>query len=552
MPNEPGVNSTLLKSFFPFFRMTDTELAEIVPLVERRVYNEGTVLFRWGDEADFLYFIQSGEVVITCQKKEEEVDLSHLSEGNLFGEEAIRQDGVRETTAKCTTQVSLLRISTFHLREIIRTNPGWKAAFQMLSSSARLSRRLELSWRTPQEPLVLVTRRHSYFLYSRLLLAGTGTLAVFALLLYWSFTSPSLSIFLLILALMVLGMGVFACAWAALEWSNDYIFITRERVISQHQLIGFHEGRQESPMSAILSIGMDSSVWGRTIGFGTVVVRSYTGDQRMTKLPHPELLYSLLETTRQRFAMQNRREEQSRMEETLSQRLHPVKGQTRLKEPISGESRPGGIYDSDTLSDFLARFFGLRTEDNSNIVYRTHWFILMKRTLLPTLMLLAVVIIVPLRAAGFFPLFSEVLIYSAALMVSVVGWSWWIYQYVDWHNDVYIITSDQLVDLNRRPLGYEEKRSAPIKNIQTVEYVRRGLIGLILNFGTVRIKIGNEELTFDNVYKPSAIQREVYASFAAYNEKLKHSEQERLADWIQTYDRLNRQDQGKTDQNRVK
>lgn len=546
MQYEQGLNFDLLRSFFPFNGMTDADLMDVIPMVERRVYNEGTVLFRWGDEADFIYFIQSGHVRVTGRKKEDEVDLCRLSDGSLFGEEAAWREGVRVTSAQCADRVTLLRISTYSLHELARTNPKWKDALQLISSSARLSSKLEFPWRTPQEPVVLITRRHPFFLVSRLLLGGIFSLAAFSALLYWSFTASDQSVLLLFAALAVLGLGCFTCAWAALEWANDYVIITRERVICQHQLIGFNEGRQESPMSAILSTGTDSSVWGRTVGFGTVVVRSYTGNLRMTRLPHPELVYSILEMTRQRVSMQNRREDQARMEEALARRLHPGTVHTAPVIPNEARHHSAGIYDSNSFSDFLARIFGLRVEDNGNIIYRTHWFILMKRTFLPTLILVGVVITVLLRFAGFFAVLSETFVYSLALIASVAGWGWWIYRFIDWYNDVYIITGDQLVDLNRKPLGYEEKRSAPIKNIQTVEYMRQGLIGLILNYGTVRIKIGNEDLTFDNVYKPSAIQREVYASFAAYNEKIKQNEQERLADWIQTYDRLNRQEQNKT------
>jgi hypothetical protein len=92
------------------------------------------------------------------------------------------------------------------------------------------------------------------------------------------------------------------------------------------------------------------------------------------------------------------------------------------------------------------------------------------------------------------------------------------------------------VDINRHPLGSEEKRTAPVKNIQTVEYKRNGIIALTLNFGTVRIQIGNEELTFDYVYNPSVVQMEIFNHLREFNEHAKHLEQKRMVDWISTYD----------------
>lgn len=552
MQTSSGTNLAFLKTIYPFHLLTDLELAEIAPLVERRAYSEGTVLFRYGELADFLYIIQSGTVKIQCKRKSVESDLEMLTEGELFGEEALGGDGTRQTAAVCTGRVILLRISSALLQQMADANPPLRDAFHLLFNSAGLNRRIDLPWRTPAEPVLLITRRHSFFLIARMVSLGVLALAAFSLLLYLSFTSKTMPVFLLFAAILALGVGLFFCAWSGVEWLNDYFIITRERVISQRQMIGFFEGRQESPLSAILSTGMDSTIWGRTIGFGTIVVRSYTGDLRMDKLPHPELIYGLLESRRQRNTVENRREVQARISEALNQRLHPEKTPVKPSNSRVHEEHSQGIYDSNSIGDLIARFFVLRDEFNGNIVYRTHWFILVKRTFLPALILVAVVGFVLARFTGTFNLVSESFVYSTALLASLLGWGWWIYRYIDWHNDVYIITSDQLVDMNRKPLGHEEKRSAPLKNIQTVEYKRNGLIGLLLNYGTVRIQIGNEELTFDNVYKPSSVQREVYAKFAAYNEKLKRNEQERLADWIQTYDRLNRTDRGKMDQNGVK
>jgi hypothetical protein len=71
-----------------------------------------------------------------------------------------------------------------------------------------------------------------------------------------------------------------------------------------------------------------------------------------------------------------------------------------------------------------------------------------------------------------------------------------------------------------------------------VQFKRKGIIGLMLNYGTVRIQIGNEELTFDNVYDPASIQAEIFAIFKQFNQQSQKLEQEKLAEWIKTYDEL--------------
>ena len=81
----------------------------------------------------------------------------------------------------------------------------------------------------------------------------------------------------------------------------------------------------------------------------------------------------------------------------------------------------------------------------------------------------------------------------------MIGGIWWLYQYVDWRNDIYVLTLDKIFDIERKPLTREDKREASLANILSLENARIGLTGLILNYGTVTINVGNEKLTFDYV-----------------------------------------------------
>ena len=120
--------------------------------------------------------------------------------------------------------------------------------------------------------------------------------------------------------------------------------------------------------------------------------------------------------------------------------------------------------------------------------------------------------------------------------------TWWLYNYLDWHNDIYLITGDQVMDVNRKPLGKEEKRAAQIKNILSVEYKRIGIIGLLLNFGTVYIRVGEAVFTFDDVFNPSEVQRELFHRISQRSLKEQQAqaeaERQRMADWLTVYHRM--------------
>jgi len=65
------------------------------------------------------------------------------------------------------------------------------------------------------------------------------------------------------------------------------------------------------------------------------------------------------------------------------------------------------------------------------------------------------------------------------------------------------------------------------------------LISLILNFGTVFIRVGDTTFTFDYVFNPSIAQQDIFERYQKYNQKQKQREKEsvrnEVAEWIEIY-----------------
>jgi hypothetical protein len=128
---------------------------------------------------------------------------------------------------------------------------------------------------------------------------------------------------------------------------------------------------------------------------------------------------------------------------------------------------------------------------------------------------------------------------------------WWIYQYLDWRNDIFVVTSDQILDIDKKPFGTETRRAAPLENILSTEAERVGLAGYLLNFGTVYITIGGASLDFQDIRDPSLVQADIdrrrEARAAQKREMESAAERERMSDWLVAYHE-NRQDMdGKED-----
>jgi hypothetical protein len=75
----------------------------------------------------------------------------------------------------------------------------------------------------------------------------------------------------------------------------------------------------------------------------------------------------------------------------------------------------------------------------------------------------------------------------------------------------------------------------------SIEYERLGFLGVLLNFGTVKISVGGTKFDFVYVYNPSRVQQDIFRRMEERKVKKKQveseSERERLSDWILAYHR---------------
>jgi len=108
------------------------------------------------------------------------------------------------------------------------------------------------------------------------------------------------------------------------------------------------------------------------------------------------------------------------------------------------------------------------------------------------------------------------------LVISLAANSvWLIWRGVDWRNDLYIITDDRVIDIEKVPFRYEHRREASLDKIQDVRYLQEGFIALRLDFGNVRLETagGIEAFTFDSVPHPKQVQAEIFKRIAQFRKE---------------------------------
>ncbi len=338
--------------------------------------------------------------------------------------------------------------------------------------------------------------------------------------------------------------------WNLVEWANDLFVFTNRRVICLDRGLFLYESREETPLDAVVSLTSQANILGRQYGFGDLSIKTFTGMMHLKNLPQISAAQKLLEFLIERNRAGLQQEEKKDFENFLHSRmgLNAERTPDETRTISNDEQEWDG---ADAPAGFFSNRAGMRRQDGGTVIYRTHWLFLLRKTFLPVLLSASLGLSVVFLNANSAALLGNPFIETMLAVLLVFASGWWLYQYLDWRNDQYIITPDQLIDVYRRPLGMEDRRTAPLESIQSIRYKRRGLPGLLFNYGTVYVKVGNEDFTFDNVHNPLEIQQTLFGYLERANlieKQVNLVEQRRqMADWMETYQRFTQEHPDRSD-----
>ncbi|HZW03513.1 MAG TPA: cyclic nucleotide-binding domain-containing protein [Anaerolineaceae bacterium] len=530
-----------LKTIHLFAELEEGQLARVAGHLESLVVPPGQAIYLHGSPADGFFLLARGQVSLSLGVQAGDPAYARLQAPDYFGIEAIGANRQRVTSAIALSEVEVRRLSAGSLQELAEQIPALAVSLEWVEHSFYLGLGKGMAWRSPDEGVYLATRRHPVALLLRLVPPALFAVLTVLPTAYLALTALSSLLLPLLLFVGALFVSLVWTVWVFVEWGNDHIIITSRRVVFMERVALWYDSRQEVPLDAILASEILRDQWGRMFGYGNVSARTFTGQVTLRQVPRPERVLRLVGWLRERSRTGQESEHREDVRRALRQRLgYEPPDPTAANPPVRNPAAVRGAGPR-----LLAGQLRLRSEENGTITYWTHWWMLIRRVWAPTLLLLLLAVVLLLSLSGLLPISVTVallLFFGAGFVV----FGWWVYEFSDWRNDRYIIGRDQLVDYYKRPLGTEQRRTAPIRNVQTIEYEREGIIGLLLNFGTVFIRIGNTEFTFNHVANPSDVQRELFQRYLDTNqqEKLREQErmEERMAEWIETYHEVTSRD----------
>ncbi len=512
-------------------------LSAFFTLVE---YDRGAFIINQGELDESLFFILSGKIRLTLQVagRGEVLKAGIIERGDLLNYEMLEPGIKAPYSARALTPVSIAKIDRRNLRIVVKQFPELYQPLSVLYQSHKMAVRKGSHTRFAEESIYFLARRHPIHLVFSLLLP----------LFFAAITLPLINAFYrsteMTSGLLLFGLDLFIVlawiVWCIIDWVNDYAVITSRRVLFEEKVMFFYHSQHESPMSAILSVTAATSLLGRLFAYGDILVKTYTGLIVLPGQKNPSLIVDIIETLWSRNKTTNSVHEKEEVQTTLRRELGlPIiqsEGVVEDEQPTEEYSKAGSLLSA------LANVFSLIKEEENQVTYWTHWIFLIKGLFLPTVLFLGLLTFSIYRTSGLINFFSDPSFYLLFGVLLSVTLAWLLYKYFDWRNDYYVISDEQILDVYKKPLGREEKNSAQIKNILSIEYKRLGIIGLLLNYGTVYIRVGDSTLTFDNVYNPAFIQQALFRRMETLeqksNEERQISERNRMAEMIAAYHQM--------------
>jgi CRP-like cAMP-binding protein len=500
------------------------------------------ILFSESDQGEHFFIVFTGKVRLFIERDSQKITTGVMFPGDHFGEEALLDKNLRSVSAVALKPTQLLSMPSDIFYQLLEQHKMLRRRLLLTLRSRQLARRRRVEWLSEEETIHWFTRKDIALLFLSLIpplvliwiggtiafLASTTALGAFSIFGEWA-------------GLVILTIGLLWAVWDFIDWTNDYYLVTNQRVIALEKIILLYESRQEAPMDTVLTVGINTGLIGRLLNFGDVRVKTFTGQINMRHVGQPDYMVAIIEEFINRIKQETRYTETEELERTIRSRLglplgdEPEHVFTRLS-PVPPPAQRG-----QNPFRFLIDIFKIRTEENGIVTYRRHWLILAKRAWLATIALVsltAVFFIWITNGVPFIPANLFLLIWGLLYIAVLI---WWIYEYVDWRNDIYQVTEEHIVDVYKKPLGEIDKKTAPLENILSLHHEQTGLIRLILNYGDVVAMVGHARFTFDGVYNPSEVVQDIFLRMNARKRRQREveasRERERVADWLAAYHR---------------
>ena len=544
----------------PLFRhLSPLHLQLLTTICDEKHVEPGTILCRQAALGGTFFVIDSGEAILhRVDERGLQRPLGMVRGGEAFGATSLFLGEPRDATVTATTPMHLWTIRRDDFQDLLADRPGLRRELLIPNDILERLSAPRYPWLEPGELVVYHSRRHPFVFVQSMWLSTLLIGCYWALIL---FLARALSIGLLGFLWPAFFLYALVGLWHWINWRNDYFAVSTMRITHRERVAFLYESRNECPLGRVQNISVVTGPLGRLLNYGdlTIETAAEMGVLHFNRIPRPEAMSSAIWQQMSRDQATRRAAQRQLIREALATHLdvvvpeapnevaaeeaRPLDHVARPQEPEVHPGKLSQIVIWLAERDLIPR---TRIETDETVTWRKHWAFLLCEVAVPLLLGVVAMAVTVLGFFGFPPELVTALPFYPflGLLVTVVmmGWLWW--EYVDWGNDLYIVSNERIVDIEKRPLFFsEERREASLGMIQNVSLEIPSLVAGALNFGDVIVNTaGAGEFTFSKVPNPREVQTEIFQRMEAFREAQRRREAGRrraeLAEWFSVYDEL--------------
>jgi len=551
-----SVDYSRLNAIPLFASLKEEDLAYISSILKLVPYPAGQKVVCQGDEGETFYIVDTGQVrVIRKDESGAEAVVRFLGPGQFFGETALLYDEPRTATVETVVNTTLFYIEKDDFAAMVARLPSVRK--QLEAAAGRRSKAMGLGrfdWQLSDEVAVWVAHRNVIpLIFESLsgLAVGIGIAVVLAAL---SLVQIPLLAKLPSTGRLLLGLGAvvvfsFTLIWYIFDWTNDFLVLTNRRVLHVERYGFLREVRNEVPIQAVQNVVTSHKGFlDAILGLSDITIETIGGKLKFTHVPGAEHLRERILDQHTRVQHEARREEREAIRSELLKVLRPPSQPSApmpaptVTQPAAASPRPKAKL---SLRELLRP--KLRLEKPGEIIWRKHWLLLIGRLVGPVALLLAG----PASALTlsqwhtWFPRTQQLPIWAILVPLVLIPpasfWVWW--AYAVWGGDIYTLTTDRIVDIERTPLGLKEtRRESTLDRIQDIEVNIRGVWARVFDIGNVIIKTAGGDFTFRAVADPRGVQRDIFHRLAEFRrreqEQRRRQTMDEMTKWLSVYNEL--------------
>jgi Bacterial PH domain len=339
-----------------------------------------------------------------------------------------------------------------------------------------------------------------------------------------------------IVLMVISGLAVLAMGYIALDWRDDALILTNTRIVLDKEEFLVRHVQQQILLIDVQQVAMRQNTYPQVIfGYGALTIQSFSLKKiNFDFATRPQFMESCI---KQELTKIRRSVEPNLVKRLIEERVFDEKKQRALSAKkfyveTKGANRTG----------VLAWLFPANPqidEKSGQIIWRPSSVYVALQLLKPFGIWLAFTLGLA-AVASFIPelLWIGVIVWLVATLVCG-AWIFWLRE--EFVEDVYILNKREIIDVDRRPFGPVNRRSAPIDRIQNISF-DVSFIEQILGFGTVKVQTGGSgDFSFNHVPDPRGVQAMINDYLTDFKRSAEERNMQNSIDVFREYHSLQRE-----------